>query len=864
MLLVGSAGPSRAASELFIVAHQDDDLLFMNPEILSRIAAGDDVHVVYLTAGDDDVLSSYWMGREKGLLNAYTYMAVAAGKLSAQDTVLAIHPPDLHCAQFGSVLEHWSVAEDPPITTSGGGVFKYVRFRMIGLAGQEISLTFLRISQVPTSQSPLQNMWNDPALAKGTVDSTFGTCNPSQCGWTCLDRCTGPCLGCDGGACAPCTECGGSCSGQLNCALGASLPQPYSYRREDLIEVLAAIMARRAPGRIHLQDSTNLHAAHLGYAYCTQPVPNYGYDHASHVYSGFFAFAAHQRYPAAHSLVIYRGYNINIEDQNLSSAEADAKRRILSYYTIADLDGCSDAQQCGSPGSTYCDANYQTYWPQRRYAIPEVRAKRTFIGALASDPGSAGSRCLTHDDGVIQASECQLGSVLLAAPRLWSLETSGFLKNQGSCLAVGADGTSLSAAPCPPMPGPSTRWSLFTNGQLRGGTVGDCLEHDPVSGEVRLRPCANSANQKWTLRPGVVKAWSTGTDFSDSAVPIGPTDSKHRTFALADWSGDGRADACMRRADGVWCGANTGATAFASWVRTSQGLGPWSDPAWDPPPYGSTIVYGRPGGSGAVHVCGRGPAGLYCGAFDANGHSLWTGEFSDAGIWDAGPSYYGSMRLADVNGDGFDDACGRRDDGMVCTLRVGPGQFQAQASRWTEEFSNAAGWAEDQYGTTIQLGDINGDGKADVCGRGVLGLRCAVAGPAPGVFSDEHWWSYQRPIVSGNPPTVSYEGEFGNSTGWGSNPAYYRSIRLVDVNADGRADACGRGANGVVCGFSTGTAFTPMRPILDRFFTDALGWGSDPYGSSLSFGDLFGNGAVGVCGRGSSKVYCSSLLAPSP
>ena len=65
-------------SDLYIVAHEDDDLLFMNPDIHNSIRAGNKVRVVYVTAGDASgviVNESYWRGREDGSRAAYAAMA---------------------------------------------------------------------------------------------------------------------------------------------------------------------------------------------------------------------------------------------------------------------------------------------------------------------------------------------------------------------------------------------------------------------------------------------------------------------------------------------------------------------------------------------------------------------------------------------------------------------------------------------------------------------------------------------------------------------------------------------------------------------------------------------------------------------
>lgn len=57
-----------------IVAHQDDDLLFMNPDLLHSLAAGDCVRTVYITAGDSGNNYKYWQSREQGSQAAYSSM----------------------------------------------------------------------------------------------------------------------------------------------------------------------------------------------------------------------------------------------------------------------------------------------------------------------------------------------------------------------------------------------------------------------------------------------------------------------------------------------------------------------------------------------------------------------------------------------------------------------------------------------------------------------------------------------------------------------------------------------------------------------------------------------------------------------
>jgi GlcNAc-PI de-N-acetylase len=70
-----------AAGHMYFVAHEDDDLLFMNPDIQHAIAAGQFVTTVYLTAGacsGDTGEGAYHLTREAGVKAAYAAMAGVA------------------------------------------------------------------------------------------------------------------------------------------------------------------------------------------------------------------------------------------------------------------------------------------------------------------------------------------------------------------------------------------------------------------------------------------------------------------------------------------------------------------------------------------------------------------------------------------------------------------------------------------------------------------------------------------------------------------------------------------------------------------------------------------------------------------
>jgi LmbE family N-acetylglucosaminyl deacetylase len=57
-----------------IVAHEDDDLLFINPDTQKAIKSGNCVRSIYLTSGDSGGSQQYWLSREQGTIEAYSTM----------------------------------------------------------------------------------------------------------------------------------------------------------------------------------------------------------------------------------------------------------------------------------------------------------------------------------------------------------------------------------------------------------------------------------------------------------------------------------------------------------------------------------------------------------------------------------------------------------------------------------------------------------------------------------------------------------------------------------------------------------------------------------------------------------------------
>ena len=215
-------------------------------------------------------------------------------------------------------------------------------------------------------------------------------------------------------------------------------------------------------------------------------------------------------------------------------------------------------------------------------------------------------------------------------------------------------------------------------------------------------------------------------------------------------------------------------------------------------------------------------------------------DFSDAAGFAAAPGLYRSLGFADVDGDGYADACIRTTGGIVCALNTKLGTF-APASAWfTTGFTDATGWSVESSGATIHLADVNGDGKADVCGRSSVGIQCALStGTA---FTRLHLWSFRS--------------DFSDAGGWAARRSAWGSIVFADVNGDGLADVCGRSPSGVVCAISTGATFDGAR-LVAPVFSDLAGWQPDLYGPSLAVGDIDRDGRADFCARGPSGAVCT-------
>jgi len=349
-----------------------------------------------------------------------------------------------------------------------------------------------------------------------------------------------------------------------------------------------------------------------------------------------------------------------------------------------------------------------------------------------------------------------------------------------------------------------------------------------VDGDGKADLCARTAGGFRCLR-------ATGRGF-DVAI-VGPElpasagwndPSHYATLRTGDIDGDGRADVCARGPDGMACWRSTG-TSFGAQVG-----GPaLSDAAgWDRPEYDSTIRLADFTGDGRADICARSSAGFQCHPSSGTGFgaAIVLDALSDANGWDE-VQYYGSIRMGDVDGDGRADVCARGPDGVACWLsdgvRFGP---RLTGPAWTD----AHAWTAVEYWSTIRLADVNADGRADLCGRTASDFRCHL--------SDGE--SFGGPLLG---PALS------DAAGW-NRPERFSTIRLDDVNGDEAVDLCARDAAGIACWLWTGAGFD--RRIAGPALSDADGWTARPYYRTIRIADVNGDGRADVCARAVDGVSC--------
>jgi len=351
-----------------------------------------------------------------------------------------------------------------------------------------------------------------------------------------------------------------------------------------------------------------------------------------------------------------------------------------------------------------------------------------------------------------------------------------------------------------------------------------------------------------------------------------------------DVDGDGDADLCARGYSGIRC-----------WLREGDGWpAVWDGPAWgdesgwDDVTNFATVRMADVDGDGLADVCARGNRGMYCARSNGEGFddaALWLEALSDAEGWDA-PGHYTTIRLADIDRDGDADLCARGPGGLDCWRSDGASFGErVQGPRWSDEL----GWGAAKHYGTIRMADLDGDGRADVCARAVAGWRChlatdegfgdAIEGPAltdDAGWGDRRYWSTLRLAdfdADGRPDLCGRDAEelfcvradgaggFGervpaaalaDESGWGDE-SNYATVRAGDLDGDGADDLCVRANQGVRCYAYDGAAF---RRIEGPAWSDDDGWNAARFHQTMRVVDSDGDRLADVCARAAAGWRC--------
>ena len=128
--------------------------------------------------------------------------------------------------------------------------------------------------------------------------------------------------------------------------------------------------------------------------------------------------------------------------------------------------------------------------------------------------------------------------------------------------------------------------------------------------------------------------------------------------------------------------------------------------------------------------------------------------------------------------------------------------------------------------------------RAGVCGRFSDGVHCAVSNGADG---------FEPPVLSER---------FRDVDGWDA-ASRYLTVRFVDVNGDGLADACSQDGTGIACALATSEGDFELADEWTPAFGDTEGFDTGDHYATIAFPDLDGDGAHDVCGRSNAEIVCA-------
>lgn len=335
--------------------------------------------------------------------------------------------------------------------------------------------------------------------------------------------------------------------------------------------------------------------------------------------------------------------------------------------------------------------------------------------------------------------------------------------------------------------------------------------------------------------------WSDGTGWNQPQY--------YETIQLADIDGDGRNELIIRGPHGITVEHFEGGADHGQWVPLITPDLAWSDENhWNQPQYYKTIQCADIDGDGRAEILARGPGGIvgykYNGSDPANPKldlipTTGSDALSDAGGWSA-PEYYSTIHFGDVDGDGSDELiCRGYLDILIWKFFGDHWDVITRGPKWGDDpnsSSDGTQWNLPQYYETITSADVDGDGAAEVIGRSKNGIEVWKYSPSTGN------WSYTQ-----GPTSWTDSGGYDQAS-------YYTTLRHADIDGDGQEELMLRDADSLdiwkydkQSGKWYSYSYNPELP-------DSAGWYLPQYRDTLRLGDIDGDGRAELIARYSSGV----------
>ncbi len=324
--------------------------------------------------------------------------------------------------------------------------------------------------------------------------------------------------------------------------------------------------------------------------------------------------------------------------------------------------------------------------------------------------------------------------------------------------------------------------------------------HKPkISGTLMLLDLNGDMKSDYCIQDnsGIMCGLSDGQEFNNSHYWTHSLNRKD-TLRFSDINSDGYVDICAFGNDGVTCLLNHDGKRFGPPVTLSESG--W--PAGSGDIKNNTLNFTDINGDSLIDICGADNQGFRCAlglGVDADDMPLfgekeiWSAEFGRQ--W-ANKSFAGTFRYGDLNADGLSDICFREARSYHCAINTG--KSFTPLKEWAIDITYGWGDENNELGKNLDLEenhndnslnllDINVDGRADVCtGSGTEAFSCAL--------NNGEGFDAMRKYASLKPSVDVITLYDGTKVMPKENP-----LRMTDINNDGSPDVCYRSYKGVNC-----------------------------------------------------------------